>query len=58
MGEDLLSYGYGGTAKTSVNCKFGNYGVKYSVGDIVGCYLVRIRATFAIYTSFLKHFLV
>ncbi len=40
LGEEPLSYGYGGTAKISVNCQFKDYGVAFSVGDVVGCFLV------------------
>lgn len=39
LGEELKSWGYGGTGKKSVNCKFENYGRAFSAGDVVGCYL-------------------
>ena len=37
LGEDLLSYGYGGTGKISVNSKFTDYGRKFGVGDVITC---------------------
>jgi len=37
VGEDTLSYGYGGTGKVSVNNKFFDYGDPYSTGDIICC---------------------
>lgn len=39
LGEEELSYGYGGTAKASTECKFTNYGEKFSVGDVITAYL-------------------
>ena len=39
LGEDARSYGYGGTGKASRNSQFRDYGSKYGVGDVVGCYL-------------------
>ncbi|CAG0879938.1 unnamed protein product [Cyprideis torosa] len=39
LGEEPLSYGYGGTGKASENCKFKNYGIPFAVGDTVGAYL-------------------
>ena len=39
-GEEELSYGYGGTAKASTNCKFTNYGQKFAAGDVITAYLV------------------
>lgn len=38
-GEEPHSYGYGGTGKFSVNCKFQNYGDQFGQGDIVGALL-------------------
>ena len=37
MGEDNLSYGYGGTGKVSVNNKFFDYGEPYTSGDTICC---------------------
>ena len=37
MGEDNLSYGYGGTGKVSVNNKFFDYGEPYSTNDTILC---------------------
>ena len=37
LGEDQLSYGYGGTGKSSVNGKFNDYGRPFSVGDVITC---------------------
>ena len=42
LGEEPLSWGYGGTGNKSVNCKFARYGRPFSVGDVIGCYLVCI----------------
>ena len=42
LGEEPLSYGYGGTAKISSACKFLDYGIRFGAGDVIGCYLVRI----------------
>jgi heterogeneous nuclear ribonucleoprotein U-like protein 1 len=39
VGEDIMSYGYGGTGKCSVNKKFFDYGQPYSTNDVIGCYL-------------------
>jgi len=39
LGEEKLSYGYGGTGKASVNLKFKDYGGSFGKGDILGCYL-------------------
>ena len=39
LGEDPNSYGYGGTGKFSVNCKFQNYGEPFGVGDVIGTLL-------------------
>ncbi|KAK6623609.1 hypothetical protein RUM43_009461 [Polyplax serrata] len=39
LGEEPLSYGFGGTGKISTNCQFQNYGKPFIVNDVVGCYL-------------------
>ena len=39
VGEDSLSYGYGGTGKVSLNNKFFDYGQPYSSNDIITCYI-------------------
>lgn len=39
-GEEALSYGYGGTAKASENCKFKDYGETFTSGDVITAYLV------------------
>ncbi len=39
-GEEPFSFGYGGTGKKSSNCKFEDYGEKFSENDIIGCYIV------------------
>ncbi|XP_034244249.1 heterogeneous nuclear ribonucleoprotein U-like protein 1 isoform X2 [Thrips palmi] len=39
LGEEKISYGYGGTGKSSVNCQFKDYGTSFSVGDTVTAYL-------------------
>nr|XP_006819056.1 PREDICTED: heterogeneous nuclear ribonucleoprotein U-like protein 1-like [Saccoglossus kowalevskii] len=39
LGESNLSYGYGGTGKSSSNNKFLDYGQPYGVGDTITCYL-------------------
>ncbi len=42
LGTEPFSYGYGGTAKISLGNRFMDYGQKFSVGDVVGCYLVML----------------
>ncbi|XP_068727189.1 heterogeneous nuclear ribonucleoprotein U-like protein 1 [Montipora capricornis] len=39
VGEDNLSFGYGGTGKVSVKNKFFDYGEPYTSGDIITCYI-------------------
>uniref|UniRef100_A0A671P1Y7 Heterogeneous nuclear ribonucleoprotein U-like protein 1 n=1 Tax=Sinocyclocheilus anshuiensis TaxID=1608454 RepID=A0A671P1Y7_9TELE len=39
LGEEPFSFGYGGTGKKSTNCKFEDYGEKFSENDIIGCYI-------------------
>uniref|UniRef100_A0AAR2LBQ2 Uncharacterized protein n=1 Tax=Pygocentrus nattereri TaxID=42514 RepID=A0AAR2LBQ2_PYGNA len=39
LGEEPMSYGYGGTGKKSCNCKFEDYGEKFGENDVIGCYL-------------------
>ncbi|XP_031549505.1 heterogeneous nuclear ribonucleoprotein U-like protein 1 [Actinia tenebrosa] len=39
VGEDAMSYGYGGTGKCSVNNRFFDYGQPYSTNDVIGCYI-------------------
>ena len=38
-GEEKLSYGYGGTAKASTDCKFKDYGKTFTEGDSVAAYI-------------------
>ncbi|KAM7299482.1 heterogeneous nuclear ribonucleoprotein U-like protein 1 [Ixodes scapularis] len=35
LGEEPLSYGYGGTGKISVDCKFKDYGEPFGEGDVI-----------------------
>ncbi|XP_046875984.1 heterogeneous nuclear ribonucleoprotein U-like protein 1 isoform X1 [Hypomesus transpacificus] len=39
LGEEPFSYGYGGTGKKSLNCKFEDYGEKFGENDVLGCYV-------------------
>ncbi|KAI4884422.1 hypothetical protein NFI96_009486 [Prochilodus magdalenae] len=39
LGEEPMSFGYGGTGKKSSNCKFEDYGEKFGENDVIGCYL-------------------
>lgn len=39
-GEEDFSFGYGGTGKASVKCKFVDFGEKFGVGDVIGAYVV------------------
>ena len=41
LGEEKLSYGYGGTGKSSVDLKFTTYGESFTQGDVIGAYIVR-----------------
>ena len=42
VGEEKFSYGYGGTGKSSTDCKFQDYGQTFTVDDVIGAYLVRV----------------
>ncbi|XP_014661374.1 PREDICTED: heterogeneous nuclear ribonucleoprotein U-like protein 1 isoform X2 [Priapulus caudatus] len=35
LGEEAFSYGYGGTGKASVDCKFKDYGQRFEAGDVI-----------------------
>jgi len=37
-----MSFGYGGTAKASTDLKFTDYGEKFTAGDVITAYIVRI----------------
>ncbi|XP_032870318.1 heterogeneous nuclear ribonucleoprotein U-like protein 1 isoform X1 [Amblyraja radiata] len=37
LGEEAFSYGFGGTGKKSSNCKFLDYGERFSENDVMGC---------------------
>ncbi|KAJ9579717.1 hypothetical protein L9F63_004643, partial [Diploptera punctata] len=39
LGEEPLSYGYGGTGKASTDCKFKDYGKPFQINDVVGAFL-------------------
>ncbi|KAM3911994.1 heterogeneous nuclear ribonucleoprotein U-like protein 1 [Leptodactylus fuscus] len=39
LGEEMFSYGYGGTAKKSSNSKFENYGETFAENDVIGCFI-------------------
>ena len=39
LGEEPLTYGYGGTGKISTGNKFSDYGEPFGKDDVVGCYL-------------------
>ena len=39
VGEAPLSYGYGGTGRSSCNNKFSHYGEPYSTNDVITCYI-------------------
>ncbi|XP_057684810.1 heterogeneous nuclear ribonucleoprotein U-like protein 1 isoform X1 [Corythoichthys intestinalis] len=39
LGEEPLSFGYGGTGKKSSNCKFADYGEQFGENDVIGCYI-------------------
>ncbi|KAK2711858.1 heterogeneous nuclear ribonucleoprotein U-like protein 1 isoform X2 [Artemia franciscana] len=39
LGEEPLSYGYGGTGKKSVDLKFSNYGTTFGLNDVITAYL-------------------
>ncbi|XP_059484411.1 heterogeneous nuclear ribonucleoprotein U-like protein 1 [Neocloeon triangulifer] len=39
LGEEELTYGYGGTGKISTNCKFSDYGKTFQEGSVIGAFL-------------------
>uniref|UniRef100_A0A3P8QP81 Uncharacterized protein n=1 Tax=Astatotilapia calliptera TaxID=8154 RepID=A0A3P8QP81_ASTCA len=39
LGEEPFSFGYGGTGKKSVDCKFSDFGEKFGENDVIGCYI-------------------
>uniref|UniRef100_A0A1I8J1M0 SPRY domain-containing protein n=1 Tax=Macrostomum lignano TaxID=282301 RepID=A0A1I8J1M0_9PLAT len=39
LGEEPLSYGYGGSGKASTDSQFKDYGGPFDSGDVVGCFL-------------------
>jgi len=39
LGEEKLSYGYGGTGKASTECSFKDYGEKFAEGDVISAYV-------------------
>ncbi|XP_039268372.2 uncharacterized protein LOC120343293 isoform X2 [Styela clava] len=39
LGEEPLSFGYGGTGKSSVDCNFNDFGETFHEGDVIGCYV-------------------
>ncbi|KAK5869116.1 hypothetical protein PBY51_010073 [Eleginops maclovinus] len=39
LGEELFSFGYGGTGKKSADCKFADFGEKFGENDVIGCYI-------------------
>ncbi|NWX05657.1 HNRL1 protein, partial [Caloenas nicobarica] len=51
LGEEPFSYGYGGTAKKSTDCKFENYGEPFAENDVIACLL----AGDTVELSFLKN---
>uniref|UniRef100_A0A0V0G3Z0 Putative scaffold/matrix specific factor hnrnp-u/saf-a n=1 Tax=Triatoma dimidiata TaxID=72491 RepID=A0A0V0G3Z0_TRIDM len=48
LGEEPLSFGYGGTGKISVDCQFTNYGKPFGEGDVVTAYLEFTETDFII----------
>lgn len=39
LGEELNSFGYGGTGKISTDCHFRDYGCRFKEGDVIGSFL-------------------
>ncbi|XP_069764791.1 heterogeneous nuclear ribonucleoprotein U-like protein 1 [Narcine bancroftii] len=54
LGEEEFSYGYGGTAKKSSNCKFQDYGERFSENDVLGC-LINFEVGEDVEMSFTKN---
>ncbi|XP_051900215.1 heterogeneous nuclear ribonucleoprotein U-like protein 1 [Pristis pectinata] len=54
LGEEEFSYGYGGTAKKSTNCKFQDYGERFSENDVLGC-LINFEVGEDVEMSFTKN---
>ncbi|XP_078097793.1 heterogeneous nuclear ribonucleoprotein U-like protein 1 isoform X2 [Mustelus asterias] len=54
LGEEEFSFGYGGTGKKSTNCKFQDYGERFSENDVMGC-LINFEAGEDVEMSFTKN---
>lgn len=48
-GEEPFSFGYGGTGKKSVDCKFDNFGEKFGENDVIGCYIVSLHSHYQLH---------
>lgn len=49
LGEDPLSFGYGGTGKKSTDGKFLDYGIPFGAGDVIACFLVPVYRSFRLW---------
>ncbi|XP_078389403.1 heterogeneous nuclear ribonucleoprotein U-like protein 1 isoform X1 [Cetorhinus maximus] len=54
LGEEEFSFGFGGTGKKSTNCKFQDYGERFSENDVMGC-LINFEAGEDVEMSFTKN---
>ncbi|OPJ67267.1 hypothetical protein AV530_011567 [Patagioenas fasciata monilis] len=54
LGEEPFSYGYGGTAKKSTDCRFESYGEPFAENDVIAC-LLDFEVGDTIKLSFLKN---
>ncbi|XP_038642171.1 heterogeneous nuclear ribonucleoprotein U-like protein 1 isoform X2 [Scyliorhinus canicula] len=54
LGEEEFSFGFGGTGKKSTNCKFQDYGERFSENDVMGC-LVNFDAGEDVEMSYTKN---
>lgn len=55
LGECPTSYGYSSVGKKISNNQFEDYGCKFKIEDVIGCYLVRYGLMF--YQSIIHYFI-
>lgn len=55
LGEEPLSYGFGGTGKASTDCKFIDYGQQFTAGDVITAYIDYEMDENEVYFSYAKN---